>query len=79
MANSNGEQTSNRPPHPWTQRLRRARKDESLEAVAKRAGVAPSTVQNLERGNGTLASVRKVALALGIPLVRLFWRPIRRP
>ena len=58
------------------QRLRLARKQQSLsqEKTAERAGLHPTYIGQLERGekNATLESILRVSRALEIPLSELF-------
>ena len=58
------------------QRLRQARRRQSLsqEKTAERAGLHPTYIGQLERGekNATIESISKIAGALGVSLSRLF-------
>ncbi len=58
------------------QRLRQARRRQSLsqEKTAERAGLHPTYIGQLERGekNATLESILRVSRALGVPLSELF-------
>lgn len=64
------------PKHPVGARLKAARGAMSLEVLARRAGLAPGTVRNLERGRGRVSSFLKLTHALGVHPARILWRPV---
>ena len=56
------------PPHPWSRKLKRARKEQHLSQreAARRSGLAVGVIIKLENGHGSVDSFERVCEALGV-------------
>lgn len=78
----NGEQDDTLDVAEIGRRLREARnaKSLSLDAVAKRCGISPSLLSQVERGkvSPSLATLHAISQALSIPMFELFGSPVEK-
>jgi len=78
MRKKQGKEKRDRPPHPWSRRMRQERLARGLseEQLARWMASARGTVRNLEKGGGTVAMFLHVCSTLGLDPAKIASRPV---